>query len=112
MPGVGTGRRRHLARAAIPVVVLLLAASCSGTASCSTSHSSSRRSRAGSVSTVEMPTRMAPRSRRCRVSARVSTPLIPTTPWATSSSSRLPVARQLAGRRAGSRAAEPAPPHT
>jgi hypothetical protein len=55
-----------------------------------------------------IPTRIAPRSRRCRVSARVSTPLMPTTPWRTSSSSRLPVARQLAGRRAGSRTTKPA----
>ena len=37
----------------------------------------------------EIPTRIAPRSRRCRVSARVSMPLIPTTPCAVSSSSRL-----------------------
>ena len=42
----------------------------------------------GSVSvSVEIPTRIAPRSRRWRVSARVSTPLMPTTPWARSSSS-------------------------
>ena len=55
-----------------------------------------------------MPARMAPRSRRCRVSARVSMPLIPTTPWATSASSRLPVARQLDGLLAGSRTTNPA----
>ena len=36
----------------------------------------------------DSPTRIAPRSRRCRVSARVSMPLMPTTPCATSSSSR------------------------
>ena len=30
---------------------------------------------------VEMPTRIAPRSRRCRVRARVSTPLMPTMFW-------------------------------
>jgi hypothetical protein len=35
-------------------------------------------------------------------------PLIPTTPWFTSSSSRLPVARQFDGRRAGSRTTNPA----
>ena len=35
---------------------------------------------AGSVSTEDSPTRIAPRSRRCRVSARVSTPDTPTTP--------------------------------
>src|SRR5674476_343171 len=34
------------------------------------------------------PTRIAPRSRRCRVNARVSIPLIPTTPCSTSTSSR------------------------
>jgi hypothetical protein len=33
-----------------------------------------------SCSTGRDPTRIAPRSRRCRVSARVSTPLMPTTP--------------------------------
>ena len=35
----------------------------------------------GSSSPEKMPTRIAPRSRRCRVSARVSTPAMPTTPW-------------------------------
>ena len=44
---------------------------------------------AGRSSTLETPTRIAPRSRRCRVSARVSTPLMPTTPSAASRSSRL-----------------------
>ncbi len=42
-------------------------------------------------------TRIAPRSRRWRVSARVSMPLMPTTPWATSSSSRDRCERQLEG---------------
>ena len=65
-------------------------------------------SASGSVISLLIPTRMAPRSRRCRVSARVSMPLIPTTPCCTSSSSRLPVERQLAGRRAGSRTTKPA----
>jgi hypothetical protein len=37
---------------------------------------------------LKMPTRIAPRSRRCRVRARVSMPQIPTTPCSTSSSSR------------------------
>ena len=67
-----------------------------------------RASSSSAPSSLLMPARMAPRSRRCRVSARVSMPLIPTTPWATSSSSRLPVARQFAGRRAGSRTTKPA----
>ena len=63
---------------------------------------STRASKAsGSSSIDEMPTRIAPRSRRCRVSARVSMPLIPTTPCAVSSSSRLRVDRQLLGTRAG-----------
>ena len=57
----------------------------------------------GHRSTLDTPTRIAPRSRRCRVSARVSTPLMPTTPSAASRSSRSPVARQLDARRAGSR---------
>ncbi len=57
----------------------------------------------GSLSTLEMPTRMAPRSRRCRVSARVSTPLMPTTPSVARRSSRPPVARQFEPIRAGSR---------
>ena len=60
-----------------------------------------------SFSVLEMPTRMAPRSRRCRVSARVSTPLIPTTPWARSWSSRVCAERQLEGIRAGSRTTYP-----
>ena len=37
----------------------------------------------GRASPEKMPTRMAPRSRRWRVRARVSMPLMPTTPWAT-----------------------------
>ncbi len=52
---------------------------------------------------VEMPTRMAPRSRMWRVSALVSMSLMPTTPWASSSASRLRRDRQLEGRGAGSR---------
>ena len=63
---------------------------------------------AGSSSTLEMPTRIAPRSRRCRVSARVSTPLMPTTPSAASRSSSPPSARQLELIRAGSRTTYPA----
>ena len=51
---------------------------------------------------------MAPRSRRCRVSARVSIPLIPTTPWRARSSSRVRLARQDDGMRAGSRTTYPA----
>ena len=57
----------------------------------------------GSVSVEEIPTRIAPRSRRCRVSARVSMPEMPTMPCACSSSSRLRRDRQLLGTRAGSR---------
>ncbi len=68
-----------------------------------------RSSRApASVSTLETPTRIAPRSRRCRVSARVSTSHMPTTPWALSSSSRLRRERQLEDTRAGSRTTYPA----
>lgn len=51
----------------------------------------------------KMPTRIAPRSRRWRVRARVSMPLMPTTPWLTSSSSSERRERQLEGTRAGSR---------
>jgi hypothetical protein len=65
-------------------------------------------SASGSVSVVEMPTRIAPRSRRWRVRARVSTPEIPTTPWVRSSSSRVRTERQLLGTRAGSRTTYPA----
>ena len=65
-------------------------------------------SASASVVVLEMPTRIAPRSRRWRVKARVSTPEMPTTPWARSSSSRERVARQLLGTRAGSRTTYPA----
>ncbi len=64
---------------------------------------SSSAASSGSASPEKIPTRMAPRSRRWRVSARVSTPLMPTTPWAASSSSRVRCERQLEGLRAGSR---------
>ena len=47
--------------------------------------------------------RIAPVSRRCRVSARVPVIAMPVTPWAASSSSRLRRARQLDAIRAGSR---------
>ena len=60
-------------------------------------------SAAGSVSMLDTPTRMAPRSRRCLVRARVSTSDIPTMPWAASSSARLRRERQLEGLRAASR---------
>ena len=50
---------------------------------------------------------MAPRSRRWRVSARVSMPLMPTTPWSRSSSSSERAERQLDGTRAGSRTTYP-----
>ena len=52
---------------------------------------------------LKMPARMAPRSRRWRVRARVSMPLMPTTPWSRSSSSSGLVDRQFEGRSAGSR---------
>lgn len=55
------------------------------------------------ASPEKIPERMEPRSRRWRVSARVSMPLMPTMPCATSSSSRERLARQLDGTRAGSR---------
>ena len=57
----------------------------------------------GSVSTLDTATRIAPRSRRWRVRARVSTSHIPTTPCARSSASRLRRDRQLEGTRAASR---------
>ena len=47
--------------------------------------------------------RIAPRSRRCRVSARVSMPDSPTMPCARSSSSSVRWDRQLLGMRLGSR---------
>jgi hypothetical protein len=54
-----------------------------------------------------MPTRIAPRSRRWRVSARVSTPAMPTTPCVSSSSSSVRRLRQLLGTRLGSRTTYP-----
>ncbi len=67
-------------------------------------------SAAGSAraSPEKMPQRMAPRSRRWRVSARVSMPLMPTTPWFTSSSSSERRERQLEATREGSRTTYPA----
>jgi hypothetical protein len=56
----------------------------------------------------KIPARIAPRSRRCRVTERVSTPLIPTTPASTSSSASSRRDRQLEARRAGSRTTYPA----
>ena len=56
-----------------------------------------------SVSVEEMPTRIAPRSRRWRVRARVSMSEMPTTPWRSSSESSERDERQLDGTRAGSR---------
>jgi len=52
---------------------------------------------------LDTPQRIAPRSRRCRVSARVSMPLMPTMPCARSASSSERNERQFDGRRAGSR---------
>jgi hypothetical protein len=57
----------------------------------------------GSRISVEMPTRIAPRSRRWRVSARVSMSQMPTTDCARSSSSSDLTERQFEGIRAGSR---------
>ena len=66
-------------------------------------------SASGEVSVEEMPTRIAPRSRRWRVSARVSMPLMPTTPWSRSASSSDRVATaSWTGPRAGSRTTYPA----
>ena len=64
-------------------------------------------SESASVPSEEIPTRIAPRSRRWRVSARVSMPLMPTTPWSRSSSSSERTERQLDGTREGSRTTYP-----
>jgi hypothetical protein len=56
-----------------------------------------------SASPENTPARIAPRSRRYRVSERVSTSAMPTIPWLTSSSSSERFERQLDGVRAGSR---------
>ena len=60
-------------------------------------------SRAGSGSRVLIAARIAPRSRRCRVSARVPVIAIPVIPWSRSSSERPRSARQLEKILAGSR---------
>ena len=65
-------------------------------------------SASASASVVEIPTRIAPRSRRWRVSARVSIPEMPTTPWSRRLASRGRRERQLDGTRAGSRTTYPA----
>ncbi len=65
------------------------------------------RSASGSRAWVLMAARIAPRSRRCRVSDRVPVIAIPVMPWARSSSSRLRLARQLEAIRAGSRTTYP-----
>jgi hypothetical protein len=52
-------------------------------------------SRLGSVSVVLIAARIAPRSRKCLVSARVPVIAIPVMPWFRSSSSRPRSARQL-----------------
>jgi hypothetical protein len=54
------------------------------------------------------PAFIDPRLRRWRTTARVSMPAIPTMCWRTSSSSSVPVARQLDARGDGSRTAYPA----
>jgi len=58
-----------------------------------------------SVSPENTPAFIEPRVRRCRTTARVSMPAIPTMCWRTSSSSRVPVARQFEARGDGSRTA-------
>ncbi len=63
----------------------------------------SRSAWSASAAPEKMPQRIAPRSRRWRVSARVSMPLMPTTPWRTSSSSSERRERQLEATREGSR---------
>jgi len=60
------------------------------------------------VSMLLTPTRMAPRSRRWRVSARVSMPLMPTMPCSRRSSASGRRARQLELARDGSRTTYPA----
>ena len=61
----------------------------------------------GSASPLKTPPRMAPRSLRWRVSARVSAPAIPVTPWRASSASSDRVQRQLEGLGAGLRTTYP-----
>ena len=58
-----------------------------------------------SASPEKTPAFIEPRLRRCRTTARVSMPAIPTMRWRTSSSSSVPVARQLEARGDGSRTA-------
>jgi hypothetical protein len=56
-----------------------------------------------SASPENRPARIDPDSRSRRVTARVSTPATPTTPWRVSSSVRPRLERQFDGIRAGSR---------
>ena len=56
----------------------------------------------------KIPTRIAPRSRKCLVIARVSTPWIPTIPCSMSSASRSFCARQLDVSDEGLRTTKPA----
>ena len=63
---------------------------------------------AGSASPENTPARMAPRSRMWRVTARVSTSAMATTPWEDSSSSSPRLDLQFEGRRAASRTTKPA----
>ncbi len=65
------------------------------------------RNPARSPVSVLITARIAPRSRRWRVSARVPVTAIPVTPWSRSSASRLRWARQLEAIRAGSRTTYP-----
>ena len=63
-------------------------------------------SRVSAVS-LKIPTRIAPRSRICRVKARVSTPAIPTTSDSIKACSSDPELRQLLGAGDGFRTTKP-----
>jgi hypothetical protein len=69
--------------------------------------STRRSSAAGSPVCGLIAARIAPRSRRCSVSARVPVIAIAVMPCATSSSARVRFARQLDARMAGSRITKP-----
>lgn len=74
----------------------------------STRSSSARSPGSSAASPLKIAARIAPRSRRCRVSARVPGIAMPTTPWSRSADPSEPVARQLDATRAGSRTTYPA----
>jgi hypothetical protein len=62
-------------------------------------------SMSATASPEKMPAFIEPKFRRCRTTALVSMPAIPTMRWWTSSSSSVPVARQFEARGDGSRTA-------